>query len=81
MPTYNLLEYSKNNKKTTGSLRNCYRDKPSNPLSTNSESFKCKTGITGKTYNIGDGEDNCDANKVGKNETEVFIPPKHLSNF
>ena len=28
---YNLLEYSKNYKKTTGSLWNYYRDEPSNP--------------------------------------------------
>ena len=40
MPMYNLLEYSKNYKKTTGSLWNYYRDEPSNPLSSNSESFK-----------------------------------------
>ena len=36
MPIYNLLEYSKNYKKITGSLWNYYRDQPSNPLSTNS---------------------------------------------
>ena len=40
MPMYNLLEYSKNYRKTKGSLCNYYRDEPSNPLSTNSESFK-----------------------------------------
>ena len=28
MPMYNLLEYSKNRKKTTGSLWNYYRDEP-----------------------------------------------------
>ena len=81
MPMYNLLEYSKNYKKATGSLWNYYRDEPSNPLSSNSESFKYKTSITGNTYNVGDGEDNYDANKVGKNETEIVIPLKHLSNF
>ena len=52
MPMYNLLEYSKNYRKTTGSLWNYYRDEPSNPLSSNSESFKYKTNITGNTYNI-----------------------------
>ena len=36
----NLLKYSKNYRKTTGSLWNYYRDEPSNPLSSNSESFK-----------------------------------------
>ena len=91
MPMYNLLEYSKNYRKTTGSLWNYYRDQPSNPLSTNSESFKYKTSITGNTYNVDekitddDGNEvdnpNYDANKVGKNETEVVIPLKHLSNF
>ena len=38
MPMYNLLEYSKNCKKTTGSLWNYYGDEPSNPLSSNSPS-------------------------------------------
>ena len=51
-PMYNLLGYSKNCKKTTGSLWNYYRDEPSNPLSSNSESFKYKKSITGNTYNI-----------------------------
>ena len=81
MPMYNLLEYSKSYRKTTGSLWNYYRDEPSNPLSSNSESFKYKTSITGNTYNVGAGEAGYDANKVGKNETEVVIPLKHLSNF
>ena len=81
MPVYNLLEYSKNYRKATGSLWNYYRDEPSNPLSSDSESFKYKTSITGNTYNVGAGEAGYDANKVGKNETEVVIPLKHLSNF
>ena len=55
---------------------NYYRDKPSDPLSSNSESFKYKASITGNTY---DGDDNID--RVAKNETEVVIPLKHLSNF
>ena len=76
-----MLEYSKNYKKTTGSLWIYFRDEPSNPLSTNSESFKCKTSITGNTYNVGDGEDNYDESKVDKNETEIVIPLKYLSNF
>ena len=63
------------------SLWNYYRGEPTNPLCSNSESFKYKNNITGNTYNIGDGEEGYDANKVGKNETEVVIPLKHLSNF
>ena len=78
---HNLLEYSKNYRKTTGSLWNYYRDEPSNPLSSNSESFKYKTSITGNTYNVDADEAGYDATKVGKNETEVVISLKHLSNF
>ena len=66
---YNLLEYSKNYRKTTVSLWNYYRDETSDPLSSNSECFKYKTSITGNAYNIGAGEENYDENKVGKNET------------
>ena len=89
---YNLLEYSKNYKKTTESFWNYYRDEPTNPLSSDSKSFKCKASITGNTYNVDeqitddDGNNevdnpNYDANKVGKNETEIVILLKHLSNF
>ena len=60
---------------------NYYRDEPINPLSSNSESFKYKTSITGNTYNLDVGDAGYDATKVGKNETEVVIPIKHLSNF
>ena len=81
MPMYNLLEYSKNYRETTGSLWNYYRDEPSNPLSSNSESFKQKTSITRNIYNFGVGDAGYDANKFGENETEVVIPLKHLSNF
>ena len=91
MPMYNLLEYNKNYRKTTGNLSNYYRDQPSNPLSTNSEFFKYKTSITGNTYNVDeritddDGNEidnpNYDANRVGKNKTEILIPLKYLSNF
>ena len=35
MPMYNLLEYSKNYKKTTGSLWNYYRDEPNNSTDNN----------------------------------------------
>ena len=80
MPMYNLLEYFKNCRKTR-SLWNYCRDEPSNPLSSNSESFKYKTSITGNTYNLGAGEAGYDANKVGKNKTEIVVLLKQLSNF
>ena len=81
MPMYNLLEHSKNYKKTTRSLRNYYKNEPTNPLSSNSESFKYKTSITRNTYNIGVGEEGYDSNKVDKNETKVVILLKSLSIF
>ena len=81
MPMYNLLKYRKNYRKTTGSLWNYYRDKPTNPLSSSSESFKYKTSIAGNTYNLVAGDADCDATKVGPNETEIALPLKHLSDF
>ena len=71
MQMYNLLEYSKNYRKTTGSLWNYYRDEPSNPLSSNSESFKYKASIVGKTPEDNDSLMNA----------KVVILLKHLSNF
>ena len=63
MPMDNLLEYSKNYRKTTGSFWNYYRDEPNNPPDDNynanpiknSESFKYKSSITGKTSNANQG--------------------------
>ena len=81
MLMHNLLEYSKNYTKATGSLQNYYSDEPSDPLSSSSESFKYKTNITGNTYKVGHVEAGYDADKVGKNETEIVIPLKHLSNI
>ena len=48
MPIYNLIEYSDNYSKTSGSLWQCYKDDPNVNLE-NSESFKFKVKITGKT--------------------------------
>ena len=61
MPMYNLLQYSKNYKKTIGSLYNYYRDELSddndndnfgNIKVVNSEAFKYKNKIIGNTYNV-----------------------------
>ena len=58
MPMYNLLEYSKNYSKTTGSFCNYYRDEPNSGLGgadnnisysiKDSKSFDYKTSIAGK---------------------------------
>ena len=61
-----MFEYSKNYKKTTDSLRDYYRYELNNILSSSFESFKYKTSITGNTYNLADGDDGYDAEKVGK---------------
>ena len=71
MPMYNLLECSNNYRKATGSLWNYYRDEPTNPLSSNSQSFKCKTSIVRTTPQNNDSITNA----------KVVIPLKHLSNF
>ena len=71
IPMYNLLEYSKNYRKTTGSLLNYYRDEPSNRLSLNSKSFKYSTSIVGKTQKDNDSLTNA----------KVVTPLKHLDNF
>ena len=61
MPMYNLLEYSKNYRKTIESLYNYYRDELSDDNDNdnfgninvgNSEAFKYKNKITGNTYNV-----------------------------
>ena len=73
IPTYNLLEYSKNYRKTAGSLWNYYRDEPSNPLPSNSEYFKYKTRITGNIYDLVDGEGSYNTTKFGKYETKIVV--------
>ena len=81
MPMYNLLEYSKNYRKTTGSLFNYYRDEPNsctegdgadaiNYSIKDSDSFNSKTSITGEL----EGNDTV-------KDIEIAIPLKYLSNF
>ena len=48
MPMYNLIEYSNNYSKTSGSLWQYYKDDPNDKI-TQSESFKSKIKITEKT--------------------------------
>ena len=71
MPMYNLIEYSDNYAKTTGSLWQFFRDEPvADGDIEDSESFKSKKKITGKTPN----NDN-------KKDVEIMVPLKYLSNF
>ena len=69
MPMYNLIEYSDNYAKTTGSLWQYFRDEPDDNLE-DSESFKSKIKITGKTPAAGNEKDD-----------EIMVPLKYLSNF
>ena len=56
MPMYNLIEYSDNYSKTSGSLWQYYKDDPNENI-TQSESFKSKIKITGKTHAAGNAKD------------------------
>ena len=69
MPMYNLIECNDNYEETTGSLWQYFRDEPNNNLA-DSESFKSKIKITGKTPN----DDN-------EKDVEIMVPLKYLSNF
>ena len=69
MPVYNLIEYSDNYSKTSGSLWQYYKDEPNYNIA-DSESFKSKVKITGKTPDNGNTKD-----------AEIIVPLKYLSNF
>ena len=66
---YNLIEYSDNYAKTSTSLSQYYKDDPNDNMA-DSESFKYKVKITGKTPDNGNTKD-----------VEIIVPLKYLSNF
>ena len=69
MSMYNLIEYSDNYSKTSGSLWRYYKDELNDNL-TDSELFKSKIKITGNAPADGNTED-----------VEIIVPLKYLSNF
>ena len=69
MPMYNLIEYSDNYSKTSGSLWKYYKDQPNDNLK-NSESFISKVKITGNTPACGNTKD-----------VKIMVPLKSSSNF
>ena len=69
MPMYNLIEYSDNYSKTSGSLWQYHKDEP-NDNTADTESFKSKVKIIGKTLYDGNTKD-----------VEIIVPLKYLSNF
>ena len=66
---YNLIEYNDNYLKTSVSLRQYYRDDPNHNI-VESESFKFKNNITGKTSASGN-----------KENVKIAVPLKYLINF
>ena len=83
MSMYNLLEYSKNYRKTTGSLWNYYRDETHNPPTANYNadhianfaSFKYKSSITGKISNANqeNGESTEQYNTKTKKNLKIVV--------
>ena len=79
MPMYNLIEYSDNYAKTTGSLWQYCKDIPARNANTDetiafdanniADSFKFKAKITGQSGND------------GAKDVEIMVPLKYLSNF
>ena len=69
MSRYNLIKYSDNYPKRSGSLWQYCRDEPSDNLA-DSESLKSKIKITGKTPATGN-----------KKDVEIMVPLQYLSNF
>ena len=82
MPMDNLLECSKNYRKTTGSFWNYYRHEPNNPPDDNynanpitySKSFKYKSSITGKTSNVNRNTEQ--GNTKTKKNLKIAVPLK-----
>ena len=81
MPMYNLVEYSKNYKKTTGSLWNYnYRDEPSSTIAANKITHSI---LNSKSfdYKVSFMENGVTHDNLTKNDVKVVVPLKHLSNF
>ena len=85
MPMYNLIEYSDNYSKTSGSLWQYCKDIPAVNNAGDivdfdganaTDSFNFKTKITGQT-----AADNNNGNIAGRVDVEIMVPLKYLSNF
>ena len=69
MPMYNVIEYSDNYSKTSRSLWQYSKEDPNDNI-TQSESFKSKIKITGKTLAAGNTKD-----------IKIIVSLKYLTNF
>ena len=90
-PMYNLLNYSKNFRKTTGSFQNYYPDKPNSGHNNNnryrilysimgSESFDYKTKLVGNLPGTVDLDNGNDV-ETELEDIKFAVPSKNLSNF
>ena len=79
MPVYNLTEYSDNYSDISGSLwqfkRDEVTDKDADLTINNSQSFKYKAALLGKTANAVNNTNS------SVKETKIVVPLKYLSNF
>ena len=80
MPMYSLLAYSKSHKKTTGSLRNYYRDEPNRDTDDNEVNYSI---INSKSsdYKANFMENGVIQNNITKHNVKIVVPLKYLSNF
>ena len=79
MPMYNLLDYSKNYRKTTGSLWNYYRAEPNSGVN-NGITYSIM-GSKSFDYKANFMEDGVTHNNLTKNYVKIVVPLKYLSNF
>ena len=80
MPMFNLLEYSKNYRKTTGSLWNYFRDEPNSGTDGNDITHSI---LNSKSfyYRANFMENSVTQNSLIKNDVKTVVPLKYLSNF
>ena len=79
MSMYNLLEYSKNYRKTTGSLWNYYRDEPNGGVKDGID--YSIMGSMSFDYKVNFIEGGVKQNNLTKNDVKIVVPLKYLSNF
>ena len=77
---YNLLEYSKSYRKTTGSLWNYYRNEPNSGTDANNINHSI---LNSKSFNYKANfiEDGVTQSNLTKNNIKIVVPLKYLSNF
>ena len=80
MPMHNLLEYSKNYRKTTGSLWNYYGDEPSSTIGDNNITNSVLNSES-SDYQANFVENGVTHGNLTKNDVKIVVTLKQLSNF